>query len=88
VSLVSFVEKHHPSNPSLGAEPADSSTPPGLFSYSRGNTGYPLKSLRDTGSSQEERLRRVEEQHRYRPQLELGLGKDPSVKVRGRYGEE
>jgi hypothetical protein len=31
VSLVSFVEKSKPSNPSLGAEPADASIPPGLF---------------------------------------------------------
>ncbi len=41
--------------PSLGAEPADASTPAGLFSPSRANPGcasrpYRLKSLRDRGA--------------------------------------
>jgi hypothetical protein len=40
--------------------------------------GYPLKSLRDKGSSQEERLCRAQEQHWYRPHFLLRCPTDDS----------
>ncbi len=55
---------------------------------SRPRIGYPLESLRDKETAYEERLRRVQGQHRYRPQLGLDSEQDPTGHMPDRVDED